>query len=69
MTGALIQVDAQSSWRVLERAANVNGNARWKCLHSCGATEILEGIRLRSSPPKYCDNCRPKRPGTVVRRA
>ena len=57
-------------WKVLRRAANVNGNARWLVQHHCSAQgeKILEGIRLRSTPPKYCDGCRPKRPGTVQRR-
>lgn len=61
MTGQLVQGP--------EGSENVNGNARWRCRHSCGGLVVLEGIRLRSSPPGYCEHCRPKRAGTVVRRA
>lgn len=62
MTGEVI-----GDWTVLSRAPNVNGNARWLCRHQCGRTAVIEGIRLRSQPPQFCDGCRPKRPGTVER--
>lgn len=55
-------------WAVLERAKNSgHGNARWKCRHSCGAVHVVQAIALRSNPPKFCDTCRPRRPGTVLR--
>lgn len=58
------------TWIVLAEAPqlSVNGTTRWRAQHSCGATWILDGIQLRSKPPQYCANCRPKRsqhPGAI----
>lgn len=64
MTGQVIQ-----GWTVLREAKGSTGNVRWECQHSCGAEQIIAGIKLRSAPPKFCDACRPKRAGTVTRRA
>jgi len=65
MTGQTV-----NGWYVIRRAANVNGNSRWLCRHTCEqpAEVIQEGIKIRGAPLKYCDNCRPKRPGTVQRK-
>lgn len=64
--------------RVLERAPNVSGNARWHCLcdperGGCGARFTREGFVLRQqaketkNPDVYrCKNCRGKRPSEVV---
>jgi len=46
------------TWKVLGEAPSNNGNTRWRCRHVCGGLAVLEGIRLRSSPPKFCDACR-----------
>ncbi len=59
--------------RVVGRAPNVNGNARWFCLCSgvgCGGVGRVtaEGIALRSGKITHCSNCRPKRLGTVRRK-
>lgn len=55
-------------WTVLREVPSANGNSRWECQHHCGGgVEIIEGIRLRHSPNKYCHACRPKRLGTVRR--
>lgn len=58
---------------VVRRAANVNGNSRWLCKLACGHEQILQGIALRAAAKEgrtpRCKGCRPKRPGTVVRRA
>jgi hypothetical protein len=44
-------------WTVLERAANTsNGNAQWLCKHSCGHHQVVQGIALRSGPPR-CKGC------------
>ena len=64
MTGQVIQ-----GWTVLREAKSVTGNVCWECQHSCGGVEIIEGIKLRKKPNKYCQACRPKRAGTVTRRA
>lgn len=70
MTGQVVHGPHGSTFTVVREAPkSENGNAQWACLHSCGGSEvILEGIRLRSSPPRYCEHCRPKKPGTVQRR-
>lgn len=63
------------SWLVVARAPNATdkavGTARWVCRHSCEAqTErVIEGIRLRHSPPKYCSACKPRATGIVLRRS
>jgi hypothetical protein len=55
--------------RVVRRAANVNGNARWLCIcGGCGGQATVEGIALRSGKTTHCSNCRPKRLGTVRRK-
>lgn len=58
--------------RVIRRAANVNGNARWLVEAACGCEVVLDGIRLRSQAksgnPWHCPEHRTKRPGTVRRR-
>jgi len=48
---------------VLSRGPNLGGNAAWRCRCECGATELVQGIRLRAQPaPKTCRACRPRRP-------
>lgn len=54
-------------WKVLREVKTANGNSRWECEHKCGGVEVLEGIKLRHHPNKYCHACRPKPPGTVTR--
>lgn len=58
---------------VLRRAANVNGNARWRVSDSGGHEFIVEGIKLREAERRgrvlQCRECRPKRRGTVTRKA
>lgn len=49
----------RDGWEVVKRGGNVAGSATWYAKHSCGATSLLLGAKLRSEPPKYCDNCRP----------
>jgi hypothetical protein len=49
------------SWTVIREAApSANGNTRWLCRHDCefGGELIMEGIRLRDKPRKFCDDCR-----------
>jgi hypothetical protein len=49
------------SWTVVREAApSRNGNTRWLCRHDCefGGELIMEGIRLRDKPRKFCDDCR-----------
>lgn len=59
MTG---QVHGQ--WRVLGRVANAGGNACWRCECTvCGGKRTIQGIRLRSAPPRRCTGCKPKRRG------
>lgn len=56
--------------RVLERQPNTRrGNAVWRVqCETCQRIFDVEGIRLRSQHT-VCVPCRPKRPGTVQRRA
>lgn len=58
----------RAGWKVSRRGGNVAGSATWWATHSCGGPEqLVLGTQLRSAhPPKYCNACRPKPPGTVT---
>lgn len=57
---------------VLRRAPNVDGNACWLVRAACGHELVIQGIALRAAHKRggtlQCIWCRPKRPGTVMRR-
>jgi hypothetical protein len=63
------------AWVVVCRAANVsaNGNARWLCkCQACGTERVLQGIRLRRTPPPACVCIKKKlerKPRTAEQRA
>jgi hypothetical protein len=58
-------------WTVVSRAPNASGTAAWRCRHDCGSDRLttLLGTVLRAEPPKHCADCKPKRDGSVQRRA
>jgi hypothetical protein len=49
---------------VIDRVANLTGNANWKCKHPCGHVAQHEGIRLRAQEKRglvmRCWECEPK---------
>ena len=49
--------EVKGPWTVLKRLPNSSGNAVWLCQHTCGATQSIEGIALRSSTPT-CKTCK-----------
>jgi len=55
--------------KVLERAESLDGEARWRCLHRCGAEVVVLGSVLRTSPPAYCAACIPENVRRKVRPA
>lgn len=58
---------------VLRRTANSAGNSCWVVRAVCGHELVVQGIALRQAEREgrsiRCRGCRPKRPGTVRRRA
>ncbi len=52
-----------NGWNVVRRVRNTgNSNATWLCTHTCehGGTKEIQGIVLRSRPPQFCADCRPR---------
>ncbi len=44
-------------WRVLARASNCNGTARWLCRCDCGTEKDVSGVTLRQGQSKSCHHC------------